>query len=302
VSEILTSYAILPTRFRPLSSRRLLFALLLAGLACSWPGYAESVVPAPIRFLLTFDDGPSAARASNPTALVLDTLQNNDLQAGIKALFFLQTRSENGGASDIGQQLIRREHAEGHALGFHTATPHHSNHRSLDEAVFERSLQDGVADLTAITGNAPALVRPPYWNYDARTLAAYQMHGMRLLLTDLSANDGKTIGFNASWSKHRNMLKQLGEVKQRWQSGAMAVVDGTTPVVVTFHDLNTYTAAHLQEYLHILVEVAGELEMPTAPRPFYSDAAALERAALASTVRDGDVRARLPGLWNWLWQ
>lgn len=267
----------------------------------SWAAVA-STVPAPLRFLLSFDDGPSAAFRSNPTVEILEKLAHNNIQPGIKVIFFTQTRAVNGGGTQVGQALLQREHAEGHLLGFHTATPRHANHRYLNEDEFELSLQNGVADLTEITGTAPSLVRPPFWNYDERTLLAYQKHGMRLLLTDLNANDGKIYGINFSMTKRRNMLKQLSGLRQRWSNGELPVIDGSTPVVVTFHDVNTYTASVIEVYLQILLDVAQELQMPTAGKPFYDAKDELERAALASTVRDGEIRPRLPGLWNWLWQ
>ncbi len=51
---------------------------------------------APVRFLLTFDDGPSASGWWNPTATVLDSLKSNPLQPNIKAVFFAQTRAPRG--------------------------------------------------------------------------------------------------------------------------------------------------------------------------------------------------------------
>jgi peptidoglycan/xylan/chitin deacetylase (PgdA/CDA1 family) len=263
---------------------------------------APAAAPLPIRFLLSFDDGPSAADFGNPTERILQVLAQNEIQPGIKALFFVQTRASNGGATVIGGQLLQREFDEGHVLGFHTATAHHANHRLLSAPEFALSLQHGIADLRAITGAPPTLVRPPFWNYDARTLAAYRQHGMQMLLTDLHANDGKIWGINFSLSKRRNMLKQLTELREQWRAGSLPVAEGNTPVVVTFHDINTYTAAHLEEYLEILLDVARELEMPTASKPFYDEKLTLERAALACTVRDGAVKPRLPGLWDWLWQ
>ncbi len=256
----------------------------------------------PIRFLLSFDDGPSAATSNNPTARILDVLQNNAAQPGVKAAFFVQTRAANAGASALGARLLRREHEEGHLLGFHTATTGHANHRYLGAQQLEESLQRGTADLQAVTGVAPSLLRPPFWNYDEQTLAAYHRHGLQLLLTDLSANDGKIWGVNFSWHKRSNMLSGLGKVRQRWLAGGMPVVDGSVPVVVTFHDINTYTARHIEEYMLILLDVARELEMPLAQRPFYDERGALEKAALARTVRDGEIHQPLPGIWNWLWQ
>lgn len=256
---------------------------------------------APIRFLLTFDDGPSASGFYNPTVTVLDSLARNPLQPDIKAVFFVQTRDSRAGGSEAGRQIMRREHAEGHLLGFHTATRRHTNHRSLDPEELEQSLTDGGADIAAITSAAPTLVRPPFWNYDKRTFAAYQQHGMHVLLTDLSANDGKIWGFNASPRRRANMLRQLSEVRERIALGELPTVDGVIPVVVTFHDLNRYTARHTREYLQILLDSASATGLVTAQKAFYDDTAALQRAAMARTVRDSSEAVELPGIWNWLW-
>ncbi|MCP1446268.1 peptidoglycan/xylan/chitin deacetylase (PgdA/CDA1 family) [Pseudomonas sp. GGS8] len=255
----------------------------------------------PIRFLLTFDDGPSASGFYNPTVTVLDSLARNPLQPDIKAVFFVQTHATGAGGSDTGRQIMQREQAEGHLLGFHTATPHHTNHRSLEPEQLEQSLTNGSADIAAITGVSPILVRPPFWNYDKRTFTAYQQHGMHVLLTDLSANDGKIWGFNASPRRRANMLRQLSEVRERIALGELPTVDGVIPVVVTFHDLNRYTARHAREYLQILLDSASATGLVTAQKPFYDDTAALQRAAMARTVKQSSEPVRLPGIWNWIW-
>ena len=256
---------------------------------------------APIRFLLTFDDGPSASSLWNPTVTVLESLASNPLQPDIKAVFFVQTRASRAGGSELGRQIMRREHAEGHILGFHTATPGHSNHRLLDPQELETSLSNGNADIAAITGAPPTLLRPPFWNYDQRTFAAYQQHGLHLLLTDLSANDGKIWGFNASPRRRAHFLRSMSEVRERIALGELPVVDGVIPVVVTFHDLNRYSARHAREYLQILVDSADAAGVKLAQKPFYDDTAELQRAAMARTVRDGSQAVKLPGIWNWLW-
>ena len=256
---------------------------------------------APIRFLLTFDDGPSASSFWNPSMTVLDSLASNPLQPNIKAVFFVQTRASRAGGSEIGREVMRREQAEGQILGFHTATPGHSNHRSLDDVELERSLSNGTADIAAITGTPPTLVRPPFWNYDKRTFAAYQRHGLQVLLTDLSANDGKIWGFNASPRRRANMLRQLSVVRERIALGELPTVDGVIPVVVTFHDLNRYTARHAREYLQILIDSANTTGLKLAQKPFYDDKDELQRAAMARTVTDSSQAVQLPGLWNWIW-
>lgn len=255
----------------------------------------------PIRFVLTFDDGPSASSFWNPTMTVLDSLASNPVQPNLKAVFFVQTGAPRAGDSDIGREVMRREHEDGQILGFHTATHWHTNHRSLSPEELEQSLSKGSADIAAITGAPPTLVRPPFWNYDKRVFAAYQKHGMHVLLTDLSANDGKIWGFNASPRRRANMLRQMSEVRERIARGELPTVDGAIPVVVTFHDLNRYTARHAREYLQILLDSAQVTGVKTASKPFYDDQAELQRAAMARTVRSGTEAVKLPGIWNWIW-
>lgn len=259
-------------------------------------------VQPPIRFLLTFDDGPSASSFWNPTETVLDSLAVNPLQPDIKAVFFVQTRATRAGNSEIGRAVMHRERDAGHILAFHTATPSHTNHRSLDAQELQQALTDGCADIAAISGAPPTLVRPPFWSYDKRTFAAYQQHGLHVLLTDLSANDGKIWGFNASPRRRSHMLRSMSEVRERIARGELPVVDGVIPVVVTFHDLNRYTARHTREYLQILLDSAQATGVRTAGQPFYDDTAALQRAAMARTLRDSSQPVELPGVWNWIWK
>ena len=256
---------------------------------------------APIRFLLTFDDGPSASGYNNPSRSVMADLAQNPVLPGIKAVFFLQTEAARSGGSARGRKTMQREYAASHVLAFHTATGFHTNHRWLNDAELESTLTQGAADIAAITGTPPVLVRPPFWNYDRRTFAAYQRHGMHVLLTDLSANDGKIWGFNGSPRRRANLYRQLSVVRERIALGELPTVDGVIPVVVTFHDINRYTARHMQEYLQILLDSARINGMKTAAEPFYTDTAQLQRAALARTVKDVSEEVHLPGVWNWVW-
>lgn len=255
----------------------------------------------PIRFLLTFDDGPSASSIWNPSLEVLDALADNPVQPGIKAVFFLQTRAPRAGGSDIGRSIMRREQQEGHVLGFHTATHWHTNHRFLKPDELEQSLAHGASDIASITGAPPTLLRPPFWSFDRRTSAAYRQHGLHILLTDLSANDGKVWGITMSPRRRINLTRQLSEVRERIAAGQLPVVDGVIPVVVTFHDINRYTARHAREYLQILLDSAKATGVRTAAKPFYDDHQALARAALARTVDHSTGPVHLPGLWDWLW-
>ena len=257
--------------------------------------------PAPVRFLLTFDDGPYGQERDNPTASILDTLAANSVQAGIKAIFFVQTRSSDGGATPIGKALMRREQSEGHLLALHDgAAWGHRNHRGLSDRQLEQSIAQGVADLVPFTGGATRLLRPPYWAYDERTLAAYRRHGLSALLTDISANDGKDWGFKASPRRRVHLAGEIAKVRGRIEAGELPSVDGVIPVIVAFHDTNTYTAGHMEEYIGMLVALAREADVVLDAQPFYNSRDMLESAAL---VRAGDVlqrREMVPWWWRWM--
>jgi len=256
--------------------RILALAICLFVGACATPPAEKP--QAPIRFLLTFDDGPATwSLLDKPsTVRVLETLADNPVQPGIKAVFFVQTRAWNAGGSEAGRALLRREYAEGHLLAVHSGTRQsHVSHVHLQPEELEESLANAKADIAAIAGSAPRLVRPPFWSYDEATLAAYERAGLAMLLTDLSARDGVVWGINVSLRKRSNLRGQLERL-----GGRSPVLDGVTPVVVTFHDVNSHTARNLAEYLRILVEEAEAAGLQLATKPFYDARSDLERAAL----------------------
>jgi peptidoglycan/xylan/chitin deacetylase (PgdA/CDA1 family) len=253
----------------------------------------------PVRFLLTFDDGPYGQKRNNPTELILDSLAVNAVQNGIKAIFFVQTRSSDGGATERGRALMHREHAQGHILALHDgSTWGHRSHRNVGDEALEKSLSDGIADLLPITSRPVNLLRPPYWAYDTRTVTAYQRHGLNLLLTDVSANDGKDWGFKASPRRRSHMANEMANVRERILRDELPVVDNVIPVVVAFHDTNTYTAGHMHEYFEIMLEAASICGMAVDAEPFYTRTAELERAAL---IRSRDVERRADMV-PWWWR
>jgi peptidoglycan/xylan/chitin deacetylase (PgdA/CDA1 family) len=274
--------------------------LTIAGACADEAMVTPTGIPAPVRFILTFDDGPDGREKDNPTARILDTLTDNPTQKNIKAIFFLQPRSKDGGATARGRALIEREHSLGHVLALHDgSTLGHPNHCKLSDAALEQSLSDGIADLMSTSGHPVTLLRPPYWAYNEHTLAAYARHNLAMLLTDISANDGKTWGYHGSPRRRSHMASEMVHVHERIQRGEIPEVDGTTPIVVTFHDTNDYTAEHMQEYLQMLVDEARSAGLTLAAQPFYDDGVTLERAAL---VRARDVVHRadmVPGWWRW---
>ncbi len=290
---------------------RIIFAVCKLGwIAAGWlvvtGAYASSpvttvVTSAPVRFILTFDDGPDGRDQENPTASILNMLAENPTQKNIKAIFFLQTRSKEGGATTRGRALLEREQADGHVLALHDgSTLGHPNHCKLSEEVLEQSLNDGVADIRSLSHQPITLLRPPYWDYNERTLGAYARHNLAVLLTDISVNDGKVWGYHGSPRRHIHMVSEMTHVRERIWRGEIPKVEGVTPIVVTLHDTNDFTAEHMQEYLQMLVDEARKAGLTLAAKPFYEDGAALERAAL---VRAHDTTHRadmVPRTWSWL--
>ena len=227
----------------------------------------------PIRFLLTFDDGPHAN-----TPRVLNSLAENSIQPSIKALFFVQTRSPGGGGSWVGRFLMQREHREGHVLGLHTATPHgHISHTRMRPVELNQSLAQGIEDLATLTGRPVEFVRPPYWRFNEMTMRCYRTQGLSMVLSDLKAYDGINCGVHLI---HRwNVRSQLRRIRARMAADRFPVVQGCAPLVAAFHDTNARTAAHLDEYLTVLLEEAVHAGFEVASRPFYDDAADLAETA-----------------------
>ncbi len=107
---------------------------ILASQASADAARMEPSGAAPVRFALTFDDGPTTRDKGNPTEIILDALAENPVQRGIKGIFFVQTRNSGGGATERGRALIRREHAQGHLVALHDgSTSGHRSHRNLDD-------------------------------------------------------------------------------------------------------------------------------------------------------------------------
>lgn len=231
-----------------------------------------------IRFLLTFDDGPHAY-----TGKVLQQLARNPVQPDVKAIFFVQTRHPQGGGSTAGRAMLALEHAEGHLLGLHTGTPRgHVRHTGMKPTDLDRSLLDGKNDLDKITGRPTLFVRPPYWMFNSSTLYRYGQHRLHMLLSDVKAFDG--VNWGVHLLRRWNFRSQLSNLRELFFRGDLPVVNGTIPIVVTFHDTNSFTAGHLGEYLSLLVDEAGQLGLPLHHKPFLDDADDLLMLGLRRTM------------------
>ncbi|WJY26268.1 polysaccharide deacetylase family protein [Sporosarcina trichiuri] len=96
---------------------------------------------------LTFDDGPNAKYTPQLLALLS--------HYRIKAVFFVTGRH-----AEQHPELLRRMHAEGHAIGIHHYD-HHSLWR-LPPRQARREIRRTAAVIERITGSRPRFYRPPY--------------------------------------------------------------------------------------------------------------------------------------------
>ncbi len=262
-------------------SRFRTFALLVTGLLGGCQTIA--IEPAPplahtCRFLLTFDDGPSADRYFNTTLEILAQLESNDVQPDIKALFFVQTRNQTGGGTRQGHAVMRYQHSMGHVLGLHSGTDRgHIRHTRMLAADLAQSLRDGQDDLRAITGRSTAFIRPTFWGYNDQTHHLYAAHDLKMLLTDVNNRDG--IVLHSIFGLRERVRSELLRMRRAVERDELPQLHGSIPLVITLHDVNPVTALRMTEYLHILVEEARVAGLALADKPFYDNATDIVAAA-----------------------
>lgn len=123
---------------------------------------------------LTFDDGPHPTR----TPAVLDCLK----AAGARATFFVV-----GSRAEALPHFIRRIVDEGHQLGHHAWS--HRFLPTMSDGTLGRELDRTSALLEGISGQRPALIRPPYGWGDRRFYAAAARRGLKPVLWSLDSFD-----------------------------------------------------------------------------------------------------------------
>ena len=154
---------------------------------------------------ITFDDGPS----SKYTPTLLDGLK----ERGVRATFFVVGENIKGN-----EDLLKRMHAEGHAIGNHTL-----NHKNLtkESADSVREQLVGCSDLIEqVTGQRPVVARMPGGSLNDDT---------RIVLAELGL---PAIGWSVDtrdWES-KNVEAIL---KETFQSGQYGVRDGA---IILMHD------------------------------------------------------------------
>ncbi|WP_433174404.1 polysaccharide deacetylase family protein [Actinoallomurus sp. CA-150999] len=122
---------------------------------------------------LTFDDGPGPY-----TAKLLDMLAARH----VKVTFFLI-----GGNIRGREALVRRELAEGHAIGDHSWS--HPQLSAMSDGAVRSELARTLGEIRRATGGGTPLMRPPYGATNRRVAAVTRHMGMAQILWSVDTND-----------------------------------------------------------------------------------------------------------------
>ncbi|MCO6008901.1 polysaccharide deacetylase family protein [Actinoallomurus purpureus] len=122
---------------------------------------------------LTFDDGPGPY-----TTKLLGMLAAHH----VKATFFLI-----GGSIRGREAVVRRELAEGHAIGDHTWS--HPQLSVLSDGAIRSQLTRTLGEIRRATGGGTALMRPPYGATNRRVAVVTRHMGFAQILWSVDTND-----------------------------------------------------------------------------------------------------------------
>jgi peptidoglycan/xylan/chitin deacetylase (PgdA/CDA1 family) len=162
------------------------------------------------RLALTFDDGPSPH-----TGPIADLIAAH---GGAGTFFILGDRIPGH------EELLRRMTAAGHELGNHTFSHPHCGR--LEEAELRDELDRAQDAITAASGKAPVLVRPPYGEDAERVGIVGAKMGLACVLWDVdpidwrerkverivrrvleAVHDGAIVDFHDGWPSHHTGIR-----------------------------------------------------------------------------------------------
>lgn len=166
---------------------------------------------------LTFDDGPSVN-----TPALLNMLADYD----IKATFFLLGRNAR-----YYPEIVRQIKDHGHEIGNHTWS--HPNLRVLS---FQRQKEELVStdELLRSMGITPLYMRPPYGNFDERTVQIANELGIDIILWSLDSHDWKSLP-----SDYAKLRSTRGTIYD----------NGSLRGIFLFHDIHKSTVEDLHRII-----------------------------------------------------
>jgi peptidoglycan/xylan/chitin deacetylase (PgdA/CDA1 family) len=156
---------------------------------------------------LTFDDGPGKYAGK-----LLDTLKKYDA----KATFFLE-----GQYVKARPAFAKRMAKEGHDLGNHSY--HHPHFREISDQEIREELTSTHEAIRKATGKSPTMIRPPYGEFDERTVAIAAQMGLPLVLWNGGSRDWAT--------KNETAIYQ--EVLRSAKRDAVVLMHDWVPATVT---------------------------------------------------------------------
>ncbi len=183
--------------------------------------YPRTLALADHELVLTFDDGPAG-----PTPHVLDALAKECVKA---TFFMIGSNAEHLSAT------VRRAAQEGHSLGHHTYSHALKTLRRMGEAEAIADIDKGMAAVTRAAGGASApFFRFPGFADTPALVENLNKRGITIFGSDIWASDWETMTPKAE-------LDRL-----------LARVEKARKGIVLMHDLKSYTAAMLPEFLREL--------------------------------------------------
>lgn len=123
---------------------------------------------------LTFDDGPNATY----TPKILDILRREKAPATFFVLGYLVDRYP---------EIVKRELADGHAVGSHSWN-HPHDFASLTDHKQTRQIEDSITAIRQVGGD-PYLFRPPEGSYDAGVVELAREEGLRTVMWAIDTHD-----------------------------------------------------------------------------------------------------------------
>jgi peptidoglycan/xylan/chitin deacetylase (PgdA/CDA1 family) len=198
--------------------------------APSIPGGGKTVA-------LTFDDGPGAS-----TAAILSILQSFH----VPATFFNIGVQEAQWPDDV-----RAEAALGLLIGDHTWD--HPDLVTLSAGAQAAEIEKGADEQESFVGSSPCVLRPPYGDYDATTLALANERHLAVWLWDVDTEDWKAEGSSSSYWVNRIISLAESEggalshpvVLMHNQSISMPATVAALPTIIRYFESRGYTFVNL---------------------------------------------------------
>jgi peptidoglycan/xylan/chitin deacetylase (PgdA/CDA1 family) len=180
-----------------------------AGSADQGPDAAQAL--APVRFLLTFDDGPDSG-PDGSTPVILRQLADNPIRPASRPSS--SSRPRTGAVAAARRAGADARHLRGRPPAGRAQRParRHVPHTRLTPEKLADSLRSGEADIVAQCGHVAPVVRPPDWAHNDATEAVYHQLGLDMLMADANARDGKIYGWHISLRRRSHMVSEL----ERW--------------------------------------------------------------------------------------